>query len=108
MLDCQPGDGTNIPAHVTVRLRYASEHLERTQKSRPIFSMARMSLEGDSELNAVGQNAQGIVFVAMAVDGKKCKSRNLMSTRWPKMAVTFHTTAVAPAPWPAASKCGEF
>jgi hypothetical protein len=69
-----PGEGTNIPARVTVRLRYTIGPLERTQEVATDYH-GSMSLEGNSQLNGVGQNSEGKAFVAIAVDAEKMKSR---------------------------------
>jgi serine/threonine protein kinase len=69
-----PGVGTNIPPRVTVRLRYTIGALERTQVVSLPFS-GGTSLEGNSQLNGVGQNADGKAFVAIAEDAAKLKTR---------------------------------
>ena len=69
-----PGAGTNLPPHLSVCLRYTIDALERTQEISPYFS-GMMSLEGRSQLNAVGQNVLGRAFVAIAVDAKKLQGR---------------------------------
>lgn len=69
-----PGDGTNLPVRLSVWLRYTIGPLERTQEISPYFS-GMMSLEGGSQLNAVGQNVKGRAFVAIAVDAKKMQGR---------------------------------
>jgi hypothetical protein len=69
-----PGNGTNFPAHLTVRLQYAIGPLERTQEVKSDFN-GTMSLEGNSILNGIGQNAQGRAFVAIAVNAKNMQSR---------------------------------
>ncbi len=71
-----PGAGPNIPARVTVRLRYTAGPLEKMQ-TVPVESKHRtsMSLEGNSQLNGVGQDVDGEAFVAIAVDEGKMKSR---------------------------------
>ncbi|MDB6019861.1 MAG: Serine/threonine protein kinase [Pedosphaera sp.] len=71
-----PGKDTNIPAHVTVRLRYTVGPLERTQEVE-VQSGTRNSigLEGSSLLNGLGQDADGKAFVAIAVDTEKMKTR---------------------------------
>jgi serine/threonine protein kinase/LysM repeat protein len=68
------GAGTNIPPRLTVRLRYTMGALERMQEISPYFS-GMMGLEGNSQLNAVGQNVAGMAFVAIAVDAKKMQAR---------------------------------
>ncbi len=69
-----PGDGTNLPAHVTVQLRYTTGPLERTQEVAPDYN-GMMFLEGGSQLNGLGQKVQGRAFVAIAVDANKMQSR---------------------------------
>ena len=71
-----PGERTNIPARVGVRLRYTVGSLERTQevKVAPKTS-ASMSLEGGGQLNGIGQNVDGKAFVAIATDGGKLQAR---------------------------------
>ncbi len=68
-----PGAGTNIPSRLTVRLRYTMGALEHTQEVLLPFS--GMSLEGNSQLNGVGQNVAGKAFVAIAEDVAKLKTR---------------------------------
>ena len=71
-----PGEGTNLPSRVTVRLRYTAGPLERIQELAVTpHTQASMSLEGGSELNGVGQNVDGRAFVAIAVDAKRMQSR---------------------------------
>ena len=71
-----PGAGADIPARVSVRLRYTIGPLEKT-RDFPVTpkSHTSMSLEGDSELNGVGQNVDGKAFVAIAANAGKMKSR---------------------------------
>ena len=69
-----PGEGTNFPAHLTVQLRYTIGPLERTQEVKSDFN-GTTSLEGNSILNGIGQNAQGRAFVAIAVNAKNMQSR---------------------------------
>lgn len=61
---------------MTVQLTYTLGPLERTQELvvTPKTSTS-MSLEGDSQLNGVGQNVDGRAFVSVAVDAKKMASR---------------------------------
>jgi hypothetical protein len=71
-----PSEGTNLPARVTVQLRYTVGPLERTQELVVTpKSSTSMSLEGGSQLNGVGQNVDGQAFVSIAVDAKKMSSR---------------------------------
>jgi hypothetical protein len=69
-----PEDGTNLPAHLTIQLRYTIGPLEETQEIEPDFNGA-MSLAGDSVLNGLGQTAQGQAFVAIAINASQLKSR---------------------------------
>ena len=70
-----PEDGTNLPAHLTIQLRYTIGPLEETQEIEPDFNGA-MSLAGDSALlNGLGQTAQGQAFVAIAINASQLKSR---------------------------------
>ena len=71
-----PAVGPNIPPRVTVRLCYTVGPLENTQEVAvtPI-TRTSMSLEGNSQLNGMGQNVDGKAFVAIAVDAGKMKSR---------------------------------
>lgn len=69
-----PGGGTNVPARVTLRLRYTLGPTERTQEVASDFS-GMMSLEGGSQLNGIGQNAEARAFIAIAVDTRNMGSR---------------------------------
>ena len=70
-----PGEGDQVPSAVTVRLRYAMGLLERYQEVAADFR-GGMSLEGGSQLNGIGQGADGRTFVAIAVDARKNESRH--------------------------------
>lgn len=71
-----PSETTNIPAQVTVQLRYTVGPLERTQELKVVpNSSTSMSLEGGSQLNGVGQNVDGRAFIGIAVDAKKMVAR---------------------------------
>lgn len=71
-----PGEGANIPSRVTVQLRYAVGPLERTQEIEVTPKTRNsMALEGNSQLNGVGQNVDGQAFVSLAVDATKMKAR---------------------------------
>ncbi|HUJ09226.1 MAG TPA: protein kinase [Verrucomicrobiae bacterium] len=79
-----PGEGTNILARVTVRLRYTIGPLERTREvAVSPNTRVLMSLEGDSGLNGVGQNADGKAFVSIAV-----AAGNMTSRKFGAVAVT--------------------
>jgi serine/threonine protein kinase len=69
-----PEDGTNLPAHLTIQLRYTIGPLEEAQEIEPDFNGA-MDLVGDSALNGIGQTAQGQAFVAIAINASQLKSR---------------------------------
>ena len=71
-----PNFGTNVPDHVTVRLAYTLGPLERTQEvgMLPAHSIS-MTLEGNGQLNGIGQNLDGKAFVSLAFDGAKLKKR---------------------------------
>jgi serine/threonine protein kinase len=71
-----PGDGTNIPASVTVQLRYTVGPLERVKDIAPDFS-GMMSLEGDGQLNGMGQTVEGKAFVAFSVMSAQMQSRKM-------------------------------
>lgn len=71
-----PGETTNHPARVTVRVRYTVGPLERAQDLVVIpESSTSLSLEGGSQLNGVGQTVDGRAFVAIAVAAKKMSAR---------------------------------
>jgi hypothetical protein len=74
MSTLSPGEGTNVPARVTLRLRYICDSIERTQEVASDFS-GMMALEGGSQLNGIGQNAEGRAFIAIAVDTRNTESR---------------------------------
>jgi serine/threonine protein kinase/uncharacterized membrane protein len=79
-----PGDGTNLPPRVTVRLCYTAGPLEETQ-GVPVMPNHPFSttLKDGSLLNGVGQNVNGNAFVAIAVNVPRPKS-----WRFGVMAVT--------------------
>jgi tRNA A-37 threonylcarbamoyl transferase component Bud32 len=71
-----PGETTNHPARVTVRLRYTLGPLERTQELAVTpKSSTSMSFEGGSQLNGMGQDVDGRAFVAIAVAAKRMQAR---------------------------------
>ncbi len=74
-----PGEGTNIPACIAVRLRYTTGPMERVKEVPPDFS-GGMSLEGDGALNGVGQTADGKAFVAWSVDATRMRGRKMSAT----------------------------
>jgi serine/threonine protein kinase len=71
-----PALGAHPPGHVTVRLRFTRGPLKHIQEI-PVKSSEQMSmtLEDESMLNGVGQNAAGNAFVSIAVNTDKMKSR---------------------------------
>lgn len=69
-----PGESADVPARLTVQLRYAIGPLERVQEVAPDFN-GTMSLEGNSILSGIGQNAQVQAFVAIAIDPESTRSR---------------------------------
>jgi serine/threonine protein kinase len=70
------GEGTDIPTHVTVHMRYAIGPLEHQMEIAVTNSSnSSTSLEGESELNGVGQNADGFAFVSIAVNTTQMASR---------------------------------
>ena len=71
-----PGDGPNIPARVTVQLRFTTGPLERVKENAPDFS-GMMSLEGDGQLNGLGQTVEGKAFVAFSVMSSQMQSRTM-------------------------------
>jgi len=70
-----PEEGTGLPTHVTVRLLYTLGPLERIREVAPDFN-GMMSLEGDGQLNGIGQNAEGHAFVSLAVDATQLHGRH--------------------------------
>ena len=69
-----PVEGTNLPSRLTVQLAYVAGPLEKTQEVRPDFN-GTMSLEGNSILNGMGENAEGRAFLSIAVNAQEVKSR---------------------------------
>ena len=61
-----------------------------------------MSLEGNSQLNGIGLNAQGKTFVAIAVDAEKMKSR-----LFGILAVTKAGAEVQPGGWETGGNVGS-
>ena len=76
MATLSPGEGINLPQRVTVHLTYTAGPLEHVQELEvtPNHSV-EMSLEGGSMLSGFGQNADGMAFVATAVDTGNTKGR---------------------------------
>jgi len=71
-----PNGGTNLPTRVTVRLIYTLGPLEHPRAVAPDFSGA-MTLEGEGQLNGVGQTAGGKAFIAFSVNAEWTRSRRL-------------------------------
>ena len=71
-----PGEDTNIPARLTVQLRFTTGPLERVKEIAPDFS-GMMSLEGDGQLNGLGQTVEGKAFVAFSVMSAQMQSRKM-------------------------------
>ncbi len=68
--------GTNIPAQVTMRLRYTIGPLEKIQKVKvETNSRTSMTLEGGGQLNGLGQTVDGNAFIAIAVNPEKLGAR---------------------------------
>ena len=64
-----PGEGTNLPSKVTIRLTYAAGPLEHVQEvALTPNSQVAMALEGGSAVSGVGQDAEGKAFIAIGVD----------------------------------------
>ncbi|MGI8965303.1 MAG: hypothetical protein ACR2H1_04350, partial [Limisphaerales bacterium] len=68
------GDKTKLPETVTVRCRYSVGSWENTNHVRTTF-FGTMGLEGGSQLNGVGQNANGKCFVAISIGPKISRQR---------------------------------
>jgi hypothetical protein len=86
-----PGESTEIPTKIIVRFDYAVGPLERAQEVAPNFR-GMMSLEGNSQLNGIGQGSDGKSFVAIAVDTRKNESRH-----FGVIAITRDGRELAPA-----------
>ena len=70
------GEGTDIPTHVTIHMRYAIGPLEhQVEIAVTNSSESSTSLEGQSVLNGVGQDADGFAFVSIAVNTAQMASR---------------------------------
>jgi tRNA A-37 threonylcarbamoyl transferase component Bud32 len=70
-----PGDTTNLPSRITLRLRYTIGPMERTwEVTGPNFlgtgTMLFLPLEDGSQLTGVGQNAQGRAFVSIVTNDR--------------------------------------
>jgi Protein kinase domain len=71
-----PGDWTNLPAHVTVRLTYTVGPLERSQEFAITPNRAvSMTLGGGGTLSDYGQNMDGTAFLAIMADVVKNRGR---------------------------------
>ncbi|HSI15077.1 MAG TPA: protein kinase [Chthoniobacter sp.] len=60
-----PGSGNDVPARVTIRLRYTSGPIENTQEVAPDFK-GGIALEGGGQLAGIGQSANGQAFITLA------------------------------------------
>jgi hypothetical protein len=71
-----PDMGTNRLSHLTISLRYTLGPLEHTQEVEvvPQHSVG-MTLEGNGQLNGIGQNVDGKAFVSLAFESAKMQSR---------------------------------
>ena len=69
-----PGDGTNYPDHLTVRLRYVAGPLEHTQEI-PNSSSYSTTLENGSLLGGFGQTTDSNAFISITENGNEMKSR---------------------------------
>ncbi len=71
-----PGEGTNLPSRMTLKLSYTIGPLERIQELTLTPNHAvSMSLEGGSMLSSYGQDVDGRAFLAIAVDVEKTRGR---------------------------------
>jgi len=68
------GAGTNIPAKVTIRLRYAVGPLEQIQEIPSDYS-GYLGIFGDSQLGSIGQDARGNTLVTIGVNPQTIKTR---------------------------------
>ena len=71
------GEGDQTPRAVTIRLHYTVGPLEHQQRIVPDQYNIRtaVELEGNSQLNGVGQDTNGKTFVAIAIDAEKSAAR---------------------------------
>src|SRR5437667_399895 len=71
------GEGDQIPRTATIRLHYTLGPLERQRQIASFQFNIRtgVELEGDGELNGIGQDADGKTFVAIAIDAQKSAGR---------------------------------
>ena len=91
MCTLSPSESNQTPARVTVQFDYAVGPLERTKEVAPDFQGA-MSLEGNSQLNGIGQRADGKSFIALSVDARGAASRH-----FGVLAITHDAREVAPS-----------
>ena len=71
-----PDIGTNHPTHLTFRLRYTIGPLEHIQEVVPTPNTSQgMTLEGNGQINGVGQNIDGKAFVSLAYEPTKMPDR---------------------------------
>jgi hypothetical protein len=77
------GAGADIPSHLNVRLSYLGGPMEHVREVAVTpNSRTRMSLEGWSELNGIGQSVDGSTFVAITVN-----ATNMLSRRFDVVAI---------------------
>lgn len=69
-----PGAGTSIPSRLTVRQYYTMGELGHTQEVSSDYH-GLLTLDGNSQLGGIGQNAEGRAFVAIAVDANQTQAR---------------------------------
>ncbi|HUC85988.1 MAG TPA: protein kinase [Candidatus Acidoferrales bacterium] len=70
-----PGPAADASRRLTVRLRYTTGPLERTNFTFAPQNHDSATLEGESMLNGVGQTVDGHAFVSIAVNSSQMKSR---------------------------------
>jgi hypothetical protein len=68
------GAGTNIPAKVTIRLRYTVGPLEQIQEIPSDYS-GYYGLLGGSQISSIGRDAKGTTLVAIGVNPETIKTR---------------------------------
>jgi len=69
-----PGDALAMPESVTVQLAYVLGELEKQKSVRADFT-GTMSLEGQSQLNGIGEDLKGHAFLSIAVNMDNMESR---------------------------------
>jgi serine/threonine protein kinase len=68
------GAGTNIPAKVTIRLRYTVGPLEQIQEIPSDYN-GYLAILGGSQLGSIGQDARGNTLVTIGVNPQTLKTR---------------------------------